>query len=99
MKALIVLDNLDENIEELRADIIVHLYGETIGIYPNMNLCSMKDNKIELLEKAVRELELKSDKKFIEFLHKELVELMFERKINSDTISQFHQIIAKWEQQ
>lgn len=47
MKALIVLDNLDENIEELRADVKVNLYGETIGIYPNVELKPLPNKRNE----------------------------------------------------
>lgn len=38
----------------------------------------------------------KTDQEFISFLHKELVDLMYERKISSDVMSVFHQIIGKW---
>ena len=32
----------------------------------------------------------------IDWLHKELIEAMYERKLSSEVLSVFHEIIAKW---
>lgn len=44
----------------------------------------------------------KTDRDFINFLHKELVELMYDREIQGkqaeEILDLFHQIIHKWEQ-
>ena len=39
---------------------------------------------------------MKTDKDFIEFLHKELVDMMYAGEINGDILKVFHKIIAKW---
>ena len=35
---------------------------------------------------------------FITWLHKELVELMYENKLSSDHMTTYHKLIAKWRQ-
>lgn len=40
-----------------------------------------------------------TDSDFIEFLHKELVEAMYNREISSDAMTVFHKIISKWRKQ
>ena len=32
----------------------------------------------------------------IDWLHKQLIEAMYERKLSSEVLSVFHEIIAKW---
>ena len=54
----------------------------------------MEKNK--LLHKVLKE---KSADDFIDYLHKELVELMFNNKLSSDHMAIYHQIIAKWKEQ
>lgn len=48
MKAILILDYIDEeDIEELRADVILDLYGDSYGFYKNMTLKPMP-KKLEL---------------------------------------------------
>lgn len=41
----------------------------------------------------------RSDEEFIDFLRKELIEMMFERTISSEDMIIYHKIISKWEKQ
>lgn len=34
----------------------------------------------------------------VEWLHKELIELMYERKLSEELLKVFHEIIKKWEE-
>lgn len=46
MKAILILDYIDEeDIEELRADVILDLYGDSYGFYKNMTLKPMPKKK------------------------------------------------------
>ena len=46
-KAILILDYIDEeDIEELRADVILDLYGNTYGFYKNMTLKPMPQKKV-----------------------------------------------------
>lgn len=55
-KAILILDNIDETeIEELRADILLNLYGDLYGFYKNMTLISMPKKKKEYEEQISRD--------------------------------------------
>lgn len=41
---------------------------------------------------------MRTDKEFIEYLRKELVDLLYERKMSSDVMNIFHKLIHKWEE-
>lgn len=41
---------------------------------------------------------MKTDKDFIEYLQKELIDMIYDKEISSDVMKVFNKIIAKWKE-